>query len=90
MPLPVYENKGGKMNNKDYKFEQLWKDLDTGYQIYFTYMDVRYLLVKLKKNCYSKEVIQSKDKSPHPKMQIVTLKTVSELFPYMENIEYKV
>lgn len=78
------------MNNKDYTFEHLWKDLNNGYQIYFTYMDVRYLLSKLKKNCYSKEIVQEKAKSPHPKVQIVTLKTVSELFPYMENIEYKV
>ena len=78
------------MNNKDYTFEHLWKDLNTGYQIYFTYMDVRYLLTKLKKNCYSKEIVQSKDKSPQPKVQIVTLKTVSELFPFMEDIEYKI
>ena len=78
------------MNKKDYSFEQLWKDLDSGYQIYFTYMDVKYVLSKLKKNCYSKEVVQGKTKSPHPKVQIVTLKTVNELFPFMENIEYKV
>ncbi len=76
--------------DKSYSFEQLWKDLNTGYQIYFTYMDVRYLLSKLKSNCYSKEVIKSADKSPHPKLQIITLKTVKELFPFMENIEYKV
>lgn len=78
------------MNNKEYSFEQLWKDLNTGYQIYYTYMETKYLLTKLKNNCYSKEIVQVKEKSPHPKVQIVTLKTVKELFPYMENIEYKV
>ena len=78
------------MNNKEYSFEELWKDLNTGYQIYYTYMETKYLLTKLKNNCYSKEIVQAKAKSPHPKVQIVTLKTVKQLFPYMENIEYKV
>ena len=44
--------------NKDYSFEQLWKDLDDGYQIYYTYMGTRYLLSKLTKNCYSKEIVK--------------------------------
>jgi hypothetical protein len=75
---------------ENYKFEQLWKDLNNGYEIYYNYMNVRYLLTKLKNNCYSKKIIKDIDKSPHPKTQIITLKTVKELFPYMENIEYKV
>lgn len=75
---------------ENYSFEQLWKELDMGYQIYYTYMDIRYLLSKLKKNCYCKQIVKCESKSPHPKTQIITLKTVKELFPYMENIEYKV
>lgn len=75
---------------KNYTFEQLWKDLNTGYQIYYTYMDATYLLSKLRKNCYSKEIVNEKEKSPHPRTQIVTLKTVNELFPYMKDIEYKI
>ncbi len=74
----------------EYIFEQLWKELNEGYQIYFTYMDKRYLLSKLKNNCYSKELIENNPKGPHPKTQMVTLKTVMEMFPFMENIEYKV
>ena len=31
----------------DYTFERLWKELNEGFQIYYTYMDKRYLLSKL-------------------------------------------
>ena len=75
---------------KDYSIERLWKELDEGYQIYYTYMEKRYKLTKLQKNCYSNELITIKDKNPHPKKQIITLKKVLELFPFMEDIEYKV
>lgn len=73
-----------------YTFERLWKELNDGYQIYYTYMDKRYLLTKLDKNCYSKELISKNERAPHPKQQIVTLKSVKELFDFMENIEYKI
>ena len=56
--------------NKDYSFEQLWKDLNNGYQIYYTYMGTRYLLSKLNKNCYSREIVKFTGKGPHPKTQI--------------------
>ena len=78
------------MNHKDYSFEQLWKDLNNGYQIYFTYVGNRYLLTKLKQNCYSRELIEENEKNPHPKRQIITLKSVREIHPFMEAIEYKV
>lgn len=78
------------MNHKDYKFEQLWKDLQDGYQIYYTYLGSKYLLAKLNKNCYLKKIVKSNNKKPHPKTQILTLKTVMELYPFMEEIEYKV
>lgn len=78
------------MDNKDYSFEQLWKDLNNGYQIYYTYMNTRYLLSKLKQNCYSREIVNFTGKGPHPKTQIVTLKTVMELYPFMKDIEYKI
>ena len=74
---------------QEYTFERLWQELNDGYQIYYTYMGNRYLLTKLQSNCYSKELITEKDKSPHPKKLIVTLKSVKETFPYMEDIEYK-
>ena len=77
------------MDRKNYSFEQLWKDLRDGYQIYYTYMGMRYLLSKLNKNCYSREIVKFDGKGPHPRNQIITLKTVKELYPFMEDIEYK-
>ena len=74
----------------EYTFEKLWEELDQGYQIYYTYVDHRYLLTKLKSNCYSKELVSGKEKSPLPKKLIVTLKSVKEEFPFMEEIEHKV
>lgn len=76
--------------NKDYTIERLWKELDEGYQINYTYMEKRYVLTKLQKNCYSNELVTLNEKNPHPKSQIITLKKVIELFPFMEEIEYKV
>ena len=75
---------------KEYTFERLWKELNEGYQIYYTYMDKRYILSKLDKNCYSRELVNKDENGPHPKRQIVTLKAVKELFEFMEDIEYKV
>ena len=73
-----------------YSFNKFWKDLDDGLEIYYTYMDKRYLMYKLTNNCYKQELLtDAKEKSPHPRMSILTLKRVKELFPYMENIEYK-
>lgn len=75
---------------RDYTFERLWKELNEGYQIYYTYMDRRYMLSKLDKNCYSRQLVNKEEKGPHPKNQIVTLKAVKELFDFMEDIEYKI
>ena len=75
---------------EEYTFERLWKELNDGFQIYYTYMKRRYLLTKLDKNCYSRVVVSEQEKGPHPREQIVTLKSVKELFPFMEDIEYKV
>ena len=33
----------------NYSFQQFWKDLNNGYQIYFDYMEIRYLIYKLQK-----------------------------------------
>jgi len=74
---------------QEYTFERLWQELDNGYQIYYTYMNNKYLLTKLQSNCYSKELIAGKEKSPLPKKLIITLKSVKETFPFMEDIEYK-
>lgn len=55
------------MDNNNYSFEQLWKDLNDGYQIYYTYMKTRYLLSKLKQNCYSREIVKFNRKRSTPK-----------------------
>lgn len=77
-------------NMEEYTFERLWKELNEGYQIYYTYMEKRYMLSKLDKNCYSRELINKDEKGPHPRKQVVTLKAVKELFEFMEDIEYKI
>ena len=74
---------------QEYTFNHFWKNLDDGLEIYYTYMDNRYLMYKLTKNCYKQELISGDEKSPHPKISILTLKRVKELFPYMTEFEYK-
>ena len=73
-----------------YTFERFWKELDDGFQLYYIYMNRKYLLAKLRRNCYSVELIDIQEKGALPKKQIITLKSLQELFPYIENIEYKV
>ena len=74
-----------------YTFEQFWYELNIGYQLYFTYLDNRYLLTKVTKNCYSQELISTnKSKSPHPKLTMLTLKRVKEIFPFMKDIEHRI
>lgn len=75
---------------ENYTFNNFWKDLDDGLEIYYQYMGRRYLIYKLTKNCYRQELIKdNNEKSPHPKMSMLTLKRVRELFDYMEEFEYK-
>ena len=62
---------------EDYTFEKMWEDLNNGYQIYYTYVGNRYLLFKTKKN-------------PQPRMSMLTLKRVKEIYEFMEDIEYKI
>ena len=39
---------------------------------------------------YIYEGTEAPEKCPHQKSAIYTLKRIKEIFPYMENIEYKV
>ena len=75
--------------DKTYTIEQFEKELDAGFQIYYTYVRNRYLLYKTAENCYTQELISKHDKNPQPVMQMLTLKRVYEMFPFMEDIEYK-
>ena len=78
------------MNNKEYTFEMMYEDMRNGYQIYYTYVNNRYLLFRTAKNCYTQKLISSDTKNPQPKSTVLTLKRVLEMFPFMEDIEYKV
>ncbi len=72
-----------------YTFEQFKKELDEGYQMYFTYVNNRYLVFKTTENCYTQELISIHDKNPQPRMAMITFKRLKEMFPFMEEIEYK-
>lgn len=74
---------------ENYTFENFWKDLNDGFQIYYDYLGDRYLIYKMSKNCYKNEIINAKPKSSKPRMAIWTLRRVKEVFPFMENLEYK-
>lgn len=79
----------GKMEEK-YTFEMMWEDLNNGYQIYFTYVRNRYLLFKTAQNCYTQKLLSDHPKNPQPRVTMLTLRRVKEMFPDMEDIEYKV
>ena len=72
-----------------YTFEQFKKELDEGYQMYFKYVNNRYLVFKTTENCYTQELISVHDKNPQPRMAMITFKRLKEMFPFMEEIEYK-
>ena len=75
--------------NKKYTFEDFENDLDNGYQIFFTYVRNRYLLFKTSENCYTQQLLTEDLKNPLPRLTIITHKRLKEIYPYMENIEYK-
>ena len=58
-----------------YTFEEFYKNLEDGYQIYFT--------------CYTQQLLTVHDKNPQPRHSMITFKRVKEMFPHMEEIEYK-
>lgn len=74
----------------EYTFEMMYEDLRNGYQIYYTYNKNRYLLFRTAKNCYTQKLISDNPKNPQPKITIITLKRVQEIYPHMEDIEYKI
>jgi hypothetical protein len=75
--------------DKNYSIEKFEKELDDGYQLYYTYVRNRYLIFKTSENCYTQKLISIHEKNPHPVMQMLTKKRVEEMFPFMEEIEYK-
>lgn len=75
---------------ENYTFERFEEELDNGYQIFFTYVRNRYLLFKTAENCYTQKLISYDEKNPQPRQIVITKKRVKEMFPFMEDIEYKI
>lgn len=73
-----------------YTFEKFEEELEQGYQLYYTYVRNRYVLFKTSDNCYTQKLLAIPEKNPHPIMEMLTKKRISEMFPFMEKIEYKV
>lgn len=72
-----------------FTLEEFEQRLEEGFQMYYTYVRNRYLLFKTAENCYTQKLITIHEKNPHPVMQMLTKKRVYEMFPFMEDIEYK-
>ena len=72
-----------------YSFEQMEQELDNGYVIFYTYVRHRYQLFKTAENCYTQKLLTEDLKNPLPRIVVITHKRLKEIYPYMENIEYK-
>ena len=72
-----------------YTFERLDEELNIGYIIFFTYVRNRYQIFKTAENCYTQQLLTSNPKNPLPRNSIITKKTLKEMYPFMEQIEYK-
>ena len=73
----------------DKTFDEFEEILDKGYQVYFNYLGNRYLVFKTNENCYTKKLIYQGSKNPPAKLAIITKKYLSEIYNFMEEIEYK-
>lgn len=72
-----------------YSFEQMDRELDSGYILFFDYVRNRYQVFKTAENCYMQVLLTDHAKNPLPKNSIITKKTLMEMYPFMEKIEYK-
>lgn len=73
-----------------YTFKRMNEELDNGYIIFFTYVRNRYQLFKTSENSYTQQLLTENPKNPLPRLSIITHKRLKEMFPFMEDIEYKV
>ena len=74
-----------------YTFERMMNELDNGYIIFFNYVrSNRYQLFKTSDGSYTMQLLTEDLKNPLPRTSIITLKRLKEIYPYMENIEYKI
>ena len=74
---------------QDIEFEKFEKQLNDWFQVYFTDVKNRYLVFKTTDNCYTQKLMSAEEKNPQPRHQMITLKRLREMFPYMEEIEFK-
>lgn len=74
---------------ENYTFKDFEKELDNGFQIYLTFVNNRYLIYKTSHNCYTQELVEYDEKNPQPRVSIITLKRLKELFKYGTEFEYK-
>ncbi len=72
-----------------YNFKKFKEDLDNGYKILFDYVRNRYVIYKVDENCYMQELVEQKSRNPAPEKAMITSKAIKEMFPFMEDIEYK-
>ena len=75
------------MNDKS--FDEFEAILDKGYQVYFNYLDNRFLVFKTNENCYTKKLVYQGSKNPPARMAMITKKYLNEIFNFMEEVEYK-
>ena len=73
-----------------YTLKRMNEELDNGYTIFFTYVRNRYQLFKTSENSYTQQLLTENPKNPLPRLSIITHKRLKEMFPFMEDIEYKV
>lgn len=74
---------------ENYTFEEFYEELNKGFQIYLTYVNNRYLVYKTSENCYTQELVEYDEKNPQPRIVIITLKRLREIFKHAEDLEYK-
>ena len=72
-----------------YTFNRFSKDLDDGYKILFNYVRNRYVVYKVKENCYMQELVEKMSRNPVPEKAMITFKAIKQMFPFMEEIEYR-
>lgn len=73
----------------NHTFDEFEKILNNGYQIYFTYLNNRYLVFKTSENCYTQKLVHQGSKNPPKRLSMITKKYLSEIYDFMEDIEYK-
>lgn len=73
-----------------YTYTQFSKDLDDGYKIVFNYVRNRYVVYKVRENCYMQELVEQMSRNPVPEKAMITTKAVKEMFPFMDKIEYQI